>query len=233
MVAERSQSDGIVLLIIFLLKLPSITSVLAGSHPSRCCEFYVPLESQHQLVSRSLLRKSEMKPDPKMQPIQLILSDVDGVLTDGGITYDNQGIETKRFNVRDGMGIKLWQRAGHKFGIITARSSHIVKLRSTELGIEIVRQGLDDKLPSVMQIIEELGLKPENVCYIGDDLTDLAVITSVGLGASVADGAKEVRDAAHFVTKTAGGQGAMRELIETILKSQKRWDEVVSHYAMT
>lgn len=174
-----------------------------------------------------------MKLEQRMQPIRLILSDVDGVLTDGGITYDNQGIETKRFNVRDGMGIKLWQRAGHQFGIITARSSHIVKLRSAELGIEIVRQGLDDKLPTAMQIIEELELKPENVCYIGDDLTDLSVISNVGLGASVSDGAKEVRDAAQLVTKTPGGHGAMRELIETILKSQKRWDEVVSYYTVT
>ena len=94
-----------------------------------------------------------MKLDQRIQQIQLILSDVDGVLTDGSITYDNNGIETKTFNVRDGLGIKLWQRAGHRFGIITARSSHVVKLRMTELGIETIRQGSDNKLSVGLQLI--------------------------------------------------------------------------------
>lgn len=174
-----------------------------------------------------------MKLDKRMQSIQLILSDVDGVLTDGKITFDNQGIETKSFHVRDGMGIKLWQRAGHQFGIITARSSHIVKLRSAELGIELVRQGSSEKLPVAMQIIKELSLQPDNVCYIGDDLTDMRLMSQVGLAASVADAATEVRSIAHLVTKTNGGDGAIRELIETILKSQKRWEETIQGYTDT
>jgi YrbI family 3-deoxy-D-manno-octulosonate 8-phosphate phosphatase len=165
-----------------------------------------------------------------MQSIQLILSDVDGVLTDGNITYTNQGIEIKSFHVRDGVGIKLWQRTGHKFGIITARSSHIVKLRFAELGVDIVRQGSTDKLPVAMQIIDELKLKPANVCYIGDDLTDLRLMNQVGLAASVADGASDTRAAAHLVTRAAGGKGAIRELIEIILKSQNRWNEVLQGY---
>lgn len=114
-----------------------------------------------------------MKLDARCQKIQLVLSDVDGVMTDGGITFDNQGIEYKQFHVRDGMGIKLWQKSGHRFGILTARSSHIVQVRATELGVDLVRQGFDDKLTIVHQIIEELGLSMENVCFIGDDLTDL------------------------------------------------------------
>lgn len=171
-----------------------------------------------------------MKLDKRMQSIQLILSDVDGVLTDGGITFDNQGIETKTFHVRDGLGIKLWQRAGHKFGLITARSSHIVKLRSAELGIEIVRQGSEDKLPVAKKIMEEIGLEPDQVCYIGDDLSDLQLLNHVGMAVTVADGAPEVRDAAHLITKAAGGRGAVREMIETILKSQKRWDELLRKY---
>ncbi len=171
-----------------------------------------------------------MKLDQRMQNIQLILSDVDGVMTDGGITFDNQGIETKKFHVRDGLGIKLWKKAGYQFGLITARSSHIVKLRSAELGIEIVRQGSSDKLPIAIQIMEELKIDPANVCYVGDDLTDLQLLGHVGLAASVADGAPEVRNAAHFVTQAAGGNGAIRELIEKILQAQKRWSELLRAY---
>ena len=165
-----------------------------------------------------------------MQPIQLILSDVDGVLTDGSLTFDNQGIETKTFHVRDGLGIKLWQRSGHKFGIITARSSHIVKVRMTELGVDIVRQGSDSKLPVGIQLIDELGLTPEQVCYVGDDLSDLSLLSHVGLAATVADGAAELKSMAHITTKSEGGKGAIRELIETILKTQKRWNELLQTY---
>lgn len=172
-----------------------------------------------------------MKLDQRMQSIELILSDVDGVMTDGLITYDNLGIETKSFHVRDGLGIKLWQRAGHHFGILTARTSHIVKLRASELGVELVRQGVDQKLPVAIQIIESLDLQPEQVCYIGDDLADLEVLNYVGLPASVSDGAAEVRAAAKLVTKSAGGRGAIRELVETILESQKRWADVLVDYS--
>lgn len=171
-----------------------------------------------------------MKLDQRMQPIQLILSDVDGVLTDGGIEFDNQGIETKKFHVRDGLGIKLWQRTGHRFGVITARSSHIVKLRMAELGVEIIRQGSDNKLPIGLEIIEELNISCAEVCYIGDDLADLRLMQQVGLAATVADAAAEVRAAAHITTRAAGGQGAIRELVETILKSQDRWNEIVKSY---
>ena len=171
-----------------------------------------------------------MKLDQRMQRIRAILSDVDGVLSDGGISYDNQGIETKKFHVRDGLGIKLWMKAGHTFGIITARSSHIVKLRAAELGVELVRQGSSDKLSVAQQILDELGLEMSEVCYVGDDLTDLPLLKKVGLAASVADGVEEVKEAAHFITKKSGGQGAIRELIESVLRSQKRWSELVQHY---
>ena len=164
------------------------------------------------------------------QRIQLILSDVDGVMTDGGIIYDNQGIEVKRFHVRDGLGIRLWQRCHGRFGIITARNSHIVKLRAMELGIEIVRQGFSEKLPAAREIVDDAGLPMEAVCYIGDDLTDLPVLRNVGLAVTVADAANEVREAAGFVTQARGGQGAVRETIELILKSQHRWDDAISKY---
>ena len=162
--------------------------------------------------------------------VELILSDVDGVLTDGGIWYDNQGVEIKQFHIRDGLGIKLWQRAGFRFGVLTARSSHIVKLRAQELGIEIVRQGFENKLPVARDILRELGLSPEKVCYIGDDLTDLPVIRYVGLGVAVADAAAEVRAAAAYVTTSTGGRGAVRELVELVLKAKSRWEDVIQRY---
>ena len=171
-----------------------------------------------------------MKLDQRLQQIQLILSDVDGVLTDGSISYDNQGIESKTFHVRDGMGIKLWQRSGRKFGIITARSSHIVKVRMAELGVEMVRQGAENKLPVGIQLIKEAGLEPEQICYIGDDLSDLSLLSHVGLAPTVSDAAAEVKSVAHLTTKSAGGHGAIRELVETILKSQKRWNELIQVY---
>jgi 3-deoxy-D-manno-octulosonate 8-phosphate phosphatase (KDO 8-P phosphatase) len=162
--------------------------------------------------------------------IELILSDVDGVLTDGGIWYNNQGVELKSFHIRDGLGIRLWQRAGFRFGVLTARTSHIVKLRAGELGIDIVRQGFEDKLPAAHEIIRDCNLTPQQVCYIGDDLTDLPVIRAVGLGAAVADAAAEVRAAATYTTQLAGGRGAVRELIETILKAKSRWDDAIQRY---
>jgi len=171
-----------------------------------------------------------MKLEQRLQAIRLILSDVDGVLTDGGITYDNQGIEAKKFHVRDGLGIKLWQSAGHKFGMLTARNSHIVKIRAAELGVAIVRQGFEDKLPAALSVISEQGLSPDQVCYIGDDLPDLPVLKAVGLAAAVSDAVSEVRAVAHVTTKASGGQGAVRELIETILAGQKRWNEIVARH---
>ena len=171
-----------------------------------------------------------MKLDARCQQIELILSDVDGVLTDGGVIFDNQGIEIKRFHARDGLGIKLWQRAGYSFGVVTARNSHIVKMRAAELGVDIVRQGFEQKLPIVKEIAEERSLSLDSICYIGDDLTDLPVLNSVGLAVGVADAVSEVRTAAHYVTKVPGGSGAVRETIETVLKAKKRWDDLIQKY---
>ncbi len=171
-----------------------------------------------------------MKIDARCQPIELILSDVDGVLTDGGIIFDNQGIETKRFHIRDGLGIKLWRRAGYRFGIVTARTSHIVKIRASELGIDIIRQGFEDKLAIAREIMRDQDVEAEQVCYIGDDLTDIALINAVGLGVAVSDAADEVRAAADHVTKLEGGRGAVRETIELILKAKNRWAEVIQRY---
>jgi len=159
-----------------------------------------------------------------------MLADVDGVLTDGRVIVSNQGIETKQFHIRDGMGIRLWKKAGYHFGVISLRSSQIVKMRAAELDIGIVRQGALDKLATALDILAELGLVPQQVCYIGDDLPDLPVIRAVGLGVAVADGCAEVRQAAAYVTSTPGGMGAVREVVELILKAQQRWDDVIQPY---
>jgi YrbI family 3-deoxy-D-manno-octulosonate 8-phosphate phosphatase len=171
-----------------------------------------------------------MKVPQRCQTIELILSDVDGVLTDGRVIFDNQGIESKQFHIRDGLGIHLWQRAGGKFGLITGRSSQVVKLRAAELGIAIVRQGADDKLAMAQQILAELHLKPEQAAYIGDDLPDLPVLKYVGLGVAVADACQELKLAAHHVTHAIGGAGAVRETVELILKSQRRWEDVIHRF---
>lgn len=164
------------------------------------------------------------------QPIELVLSDVDGVLTDGGVIFNNDGVEIKRFHIRDGLGVRLWQKAGGRFGIVTGRSSHIVSVRATELGIDVVRQGVEDKAAAVRELLRQLNLEPRQLAYIGDDLPDIAAVRLAGLGVAVADAAEEVRRAADYVTSLGGGCGAVRETIETILKAQHRWDELVQGY---
>ena len=159
------------------------------------------------------------------KPIRFVLSDVDGVLTDGSITIDNAGVETKSFYVRDGLAIKHWQKSGMGFGILTARNSQVVKLRAAELNIPIVRQGYSKKLPAAKEILAELELSPEEVCYIGDDLPDLPVLRYVGLSVTVADAAAEVLAEATWVTQAVGGRGAVRELIERLMKAQGTWED--------
>jgi YrbI family 3-deoxy-D-manno-octulosonate 8-phosphate phosphatase len=161
------------------------------------------------------------------KPIRLILSDVDGVLTDGMITIDNAGVESKSFYVRDGHAIKIWRKAGFQFGLLTARNSQIVKLRAAELGITLVRQGFAEKLPAAREMMQQAGVDASEVCYIGDDLPDLAVMYEVGLSAAVADAANEVKQAARWTMSANGGRGAVRELIERLLKAKGRWEDFV------
>jgi YrbI family 3-deoxy-D-manno-octulosonate 8-phosphate phosphatase len=170
-----------------------------------------------------------MNLEDRCRNVELMIADVDGVLTDGGIIFDNQGIEIKRFHSRDGFGIKLWRRAGFHFAILTARTSHIVKVRAAELGIDVLRQGFENKLPAARDMIAELRLTPGQVAYVGDDLPDLAVMRHVGLPIAVADAVEEVRASAAFVTAIRGGQGAVREAIELILKAKGLWEDIVTN----
>ncbi|TWU29682.1 KdsC family phosphatase [Bythopirellula polymerisocia] len=162
--------------------------------------------------------------------IRLILSDVDGVLTDGRLIYDSQGGEAKQFHIRDGQGIRLWQQNGGEFGIVTARRSPMVTRRAAELDITLLRQGAKNKLADVSEIATEFGCGLNEICYVGDDLLDLATIESVGLGVAVADAVEEVRQAAKYVTSQPGGQGAIRELIELILKNTNRWESTIRNF---
>lgn len=158
------------------------------------------------------------------KPIRLILSDVDGVLTDGSITINNSGVESKTFHVRDGLGIRMWQRHGFHFGMLTARNSQIVKLRAAELDIHLVRQGFADKLPIARELTQLVNLQLSDVCYIGDDLPDVAVMREVGLAVAVADAVPEVCSIAQWVMQHPGGKGAVRELVERLLKAKGLWE---------
>ncbi len=171
-----------------------------------------------------------MKLLDKCSPIRVLLSDVDGVMTDGGLHFDNQGVESKVFHVRDGSAIKLWHRAGFTSGLITGRNSHVVQVRASELGIGLVRQGVQDKLATLEQILEQQTVRREEVCYIGDDLQDLPVLRNVGLAVAVADAADELRQMADYTTSVPGGRGAIRETVEMILKNQDRWEDLIRKY---
>ena len=175
------------------------------------------------------MANSQTQRDREMAaPIRTILSDVDGVLTDGRIVYDNRGVETKSFHVRDGLGVKLWLRAGYHFAIITTRTSDVVRLRAAELGIRTVRQGVPDKWIAAKEILRELGVSPAETCYIGDDLPDLAVMRQIALPVAVGDAAEDVRKQARWTTRLGGGQGAVRELIERLLKAKAQWEDFVN-----
>ena len=156
----------------------------------------------------------------KAKKIRLLLLDVDGVLTDGSIILDGRGNETKAFHVRDGRGIKLAQNAGIPVGIITGRSSEVVNIRARELGITDVFQGAHDKILVYEEIVTRHGLEDGEVAYIGDDDVDVQIFKRVGLAATVADADPCVLPYVDLVTKQGGGRGAVREVINLILKSK-------------
>lgn len=163
--------------------------------------------------------------------IKLVITDVDGVLTDGGITYDDNGIEYKTFNVRDGAAVAYLRRAGLFTAILSGRSCDAVYVRAEELGIEDVYQGNLDKLVGYEELKQKYHLQDHEVAFLGDDLADLPVLKRVGLPACVADAAPEVLDMAKYVTTAVGGRGAFRELAEAILKAQGKWAATVEKYA--
>ncbi len=162
--------------------------------------------------------------------IELLAVDVDGVLTDGVIAIDDRGVESKHFHVRDGLGYALWHCAGKRSAILSGRRAEVVDRRAAELKIAHVAQGLTEKAGPLRALLAELGLEPRQVAFVGDDLIDLPVLRTVGLAACPADAVDEVRDAVQLVTRDAGGRGAVREVIEVILKGQGLWHGLCSNY---
>jgi YrbI family 3-deoxy-D-manno-octulosonate 8-phosphate phosphatase len=162
--------------------------------------------------------------------IELLLLDVDGVLTDGGIIYGDDGVELKVFHVRDGSGLKIWHCAGKRSALISGRSSRVVEVRAAELAISVVLQGASDKWPVYQRILTEMHVRPEQVCCLGDDVPDLPLLRHCGLAVAVADACPDVRGDAHYITRAAGGRGAVRETIELILRCQDRWQSVVDAF---
>lgn len=166
----------------------------------------------------------------RLSAIQLLLLDVDGVMTDGRIIYDNQGNEFKAFDVKDGHGLKLLQRAGIAVGIITGRRSNVVCQRAEELGIELLRQGAKRKLAPYLEILQQQNLGDDQVAYMGDDLVDLPILRRVGFSATVADAVPEVIQRVDYVTARDGGRGAVREVCDLLLKACGQWEQVTAGY---
>ncbi len=163
----------------------------------------------------------------KIKKIKLLALDVDGVLTNGTINLDEKGRELKVFNVQDGFGLVLLKRCGLKTAIISARSCGAVTARAKDLKIDKVYQDAYPKLKAYRELLKELKLKDEQVCFVGDDLPDMCVFKKVGLSVAVANAAKEAKQMADYVTKKNGGAGAVREVVELILKTQGKWKEVL------
>lgn len=159
--------------------------------------------------------------------IDLLVLDVDGVLTDGTITIDERGVEIKHFHVRDGAAVGLWRRAGKQTAILSGRSSAAVDRRAAELAIAEVIQGAFRKIEPFRALIQRLGVEPRRVCYVGDDLADLPPLRLAGLAACPADAAPEVLSYCQLVTRAPGGRGAVREVVEVVLKAQGLWDGLV------
>jgi 3-deoxy-D-manno-octulosonate 8-phosphate phosphatase (KDO 8-P phosphatase) len=174
--------------------------------------------------------KEQRSVEDRASRVKLLLMDCDGVLTDGRIWIVENGEDQKTFNTRDGLGLDLFHRAGLRSGIISGRQSSAVQRRSESLGISFVRQGCENKLAAFEEILSEAGVDQSEVAFIGDDLNDVPLMRRSELAVAVADGVAEAKEFAHFVTNARGGNGAVREIVEIILKAQNRWADLVRAY---
>lgn len=165
-----------------------------------------------------------------IERIRLLLLDVDGVLTDGSIFVGDDGREIKRFHVHDGSAIVWWKKSGHQVALLSGRSCEAVRHRADELGIDHVIQGARIKIPPFEKLLKTLSIDRSEVCYVGDDLPDLPIFQEVGLAVAPANACAEVREAAGHVTRNGGGYGAVREVVELVLRAQGRWESVLERY---
>jgi len=157
--------------------------------------------------------------------IKIIILDNDGVLTDGKIIYNNDTVESKNYSAKDGLGIKLLQYSDIKLAIITGRKSEIMQKRCDDLGIEHCYQGIRNKYAETLKLLDKLNLKFENVAYMGDDWNDYPVLEKCGISATPANAFADIRERVDLVTKRNGGEGAVREFIELILKKQGKYED--------
>lgn len=178
-------------------------------------------------------KESAAKPDSlsrRLERIKMLLLDVDGVLTNGKLFFGNSGEILLPFDIKDGSGITYLMRAGVKVGIITGKCNDAVVHRARDLQVTIVHRNVTNKVTALNEVLESEGLRPEEVLFVGDDLLDLAVMQRVGVSVAVADAASEVRQVADYVTSRRGGDGAVREVCEMILKAQNKWEETLERY---
>lgn len=163
----------------------------------------------------------------------MVIFDVDGVLTDGRMVYDSEGKELKFFDVHDGLGIHLLNKAGIQTAIITARKNKVVNKRAKDLGIKHIFQGNHQKIEPFLKLQKKFRLKDDEICFIGDDVIDIPVLRRVGLPVVVANAPEEIKQEAFYITKRSGGRGAVRELTEVILKAQNKWRPLLKkHYGV-
>ncbi|MHC4663653.1 MAG: KdsC family phosphatase [Planctomycetota bacterium] len=174
-----------------------------------------------------------MNIDNAIREIKLVILDVDGVLTDGGIYVNDDGTESKRFNARDGAGIKYLQRGEISVAFLSGRKAKAVANRAKELGVSDCLQGIKVKMPEYERLIKKHGLSDRNICYVGDDLMDIPVMRRVGFPVAVANADPEVWAVALHVTKLGGGHGAVREVAEFILKKQEKWNGIIARYGLS
>jgi len=174
------------------------------------------------MVSENILKKA--------RSVKLLILDVDGVLTDGRLFFDDQGVEYKCFHARDGHGIKLLRQTGVDVAVISGRKSNSVALRMKNLGIDLVYQGHEDKIAAFYEILEKLSIEPEQAVHVGDDLLDLPIMKRVGLSVTVQDAHFAVKQYADWCTETPGGLGAVREVCDMIMQAQGRFDQVLKSF---
>jgi len=172
------------------------------------------------------------RPGPEVldraRSIRLVLLDSDGVLTDGRIVVGGDGADLRSFDVRDGMGIRIGREGGLEFGVVSGRECRALTTRAAELGIDELHQGVTDKLERVCEILDRRGVAPRHACFVGDDLNDVPAMQHCGLAVAPADAVDEVRELAHWVTSRGGGRGAVREVVELVLRAAGRWDASVA-----
>ena len=169
----------------------------------------------------------------KLKPIKLLILDVDGVLTDGSVVYTDSGEEIKQFDAQDGHGLKLLMRSGIEVVLLTGRKSKAVLHRARDLGIEHVHQKAIDKIAVYAKILTRSNLPDKNVAFVGDDLVDIPVLKRVGFSAAVPGAVPEVKEVVDYITDKNGGEGAVREICELLLKAQNKWEKVTEKYHRT